>query len=170
MSFITKYMHVIIILTLMITVIPSVCFGGDKAIEKVVFYDGMTLYGKLNDGIKFKVSIFIEPYRDNGAKVINKFWGFDRDKPTFLIKSIRLSIGGKDVKIPAEAFKDLADIILPSGLYIMQKKEAVVLYIKGGDAAGSYKASLRFNNNKLVSRTIEFVNPEGELDSITIKY
>lgn len=153
-----------------IFLVQPYCFGKDTSSDKVVFYNGVTLYGKLNDGTEFESTIFIEPYKDDGSKPIEKFWGFDREKPTYSIKTIKLKIDRKDALIPNGAIVDLADVTLPRGLYLMQNKYELVLYISGGDAASAYKAALRFKDNKLVSRTIEFVNTEGEPDSITKKF
>jgi hypothetical protein len=170
MSYKIIFIPAAIITISIILFVPLNCFGIDTSSDKVVFYDGVALYGKLNNGTQFESTIFIESYKDVGSKPIKKFWGFDRDKPTYSIKTIKLTIGGKDALIPDEAIIDLADVTLPRGLYIMQNKQELVLYIKGGDAASAYKAALRFRDYKLVSRTIEFLNTEGELDSITKKF
>jgi len=142
----------------------------DAEAEKVVFYNGIKLYGKLNDKSDFVVSLFMEPYKDTKVKYSSKFWGYDKPQPTNIIKELSVIIRGKKLIIPENAIKDLADIIIPEGLFLMQTSRTIVLYIEGGDAAGSYTAALKFVDGKLVSRTIEFMNSEGAPDSVTTKY
>jgi len=140
-------------------------FAAAAETEQVVFYNGIKLYGKLNDNSDFEVALFIKPY-NNKIKYNYKFWGNDYPEPTYVIKELSVIIGGKKLIIPENAIKDLSEIILPEGLCLMQTPRTIVLYIEGGDAASAYKAALKFVNNRLVSRTIEF----GESDSVTTKY
>ena len=161
------YLQLVIILFF---IFPKFGFAMDKEIGKVVFYDGVKLYGKLRDNSDFEVSLFLEPYKKDGSKCTSKFWGFDRDKPTYVINELSVIIGGSKTIIPKETINDLTDVILPMGLYLVQTSSATILYIRGGDGVSSYKAALKFVDNRLVSRTIEFKNPEGELDSVTTNY
>ncbi|MCJ7547114.1 MAG: hypothetical protein MUP30_09890 [Deltaproteobacteria bacterium] len=133
--------------------------------EKVVFYNGVKLYGKLNDNSDFEVSLFMVPFNDK-IKYNYKFWGYDKLKPRYVIKELSVIVRRQKLIIPQDAIKDLADINLPCGLYLMQTTRTIVLYIEGGDAESAYEAALKFVNNRLVSRTIEF----GESDSVTTKY
>jgi len=149
---------------------PQTGLAIDEEMEKVVFYDGTKLYGKLRNNMTFEVSLFIKPYKDDESESIPKFWGIYKEKPDCVINELTVIIGGIKANIPKRAIIDLAEVNLPRGLYLMQTKKAVILYIEGGDGAGSYKASLKLVNNKLISRTIEFINKEGELDSITMDF
>jgi hypothetical protein len=133
--------------------------------EQVVFYNGVKLYGKLNDNSNFEIALFIKPY-NNKIKYNYKFWGNNYPEPSYVIKELSVIVKGKKLIIPGDAIKDLADLIIPWGLYLMQTPRTIVLYIKGGDGESAYKAALKFVNNRLVSRTIEF----GESGSVTTKY
>ncbi len=133
--------------------------------EKVVFYNGVKLYGKLNDNSDFEIALFIKPF-NNKIKFNYKFWGSDYPEPRYIIKELSVIVKGQKLIIPRDAIKDLADLSLPWGLYLKQTTGAIVIYIEGGDGVSAYRAALKFVNNKLVSRTIEF----GEGDSVTTKY
>lgn len=141
-----------------------------SAEEKVVDYDCMKLCGYLSNGERFELVIIIEPFKNDNIKKIDHFYGFDKDKPTYVIKELSVMIDGVKQLIPKEGIEDLADIILPRGVYLMQNNNEVDLYIRGGDAAGGYTAILKLYNNKLIARVIKTINVDGEIETITNKY
>jgi hypothetical protein len=157
---------ILIFLSIIFTLFFAISsLAADTETEKVVFYNGVKLYGKLMDNSDFVISLFLEPY-NRKIKYNYKFWGNDYPEPTYVIKELFIIVRGKELIIPKNSIKDLADINIPNGLYLMQSTKTIVLYIEGGDGASAYKAALKFVDNRLVSRTIEF----GEGDSVTTKY
>ena len=138
--------------------------------RKVVSYDEISLSGILNDGSRFVLSISIEPYLNEDGSSIKKFWGRDELTPGYLIDRFYFSINGNEILIPREAISDLADINIPYGVYLMQNERNVAIYLKGGDAAGAYTAKLNVVGSNLVSRVIEYMNSDGDLDQIILEY
>jgi hypothetical protein len=138
--------------------------------EQIVLYNELTLGGKLVDGTEFKLLISIAPCSENNFPVSGKFWGVDSVKPEHIIKSLSLIINNKEILIPKNAIADLADVNLPYGVYLMQNSNAIILYLKGGDAAGAYTAALKVHGGRVVARTINFVNNEGELGQVISEY
>ena len=67
------------------------------------------------------------------------------------ILSIVLTIDGEPVFIRKSAFSDLAS---PKELFLAKDKEKLFLTIKGGDAAESYMAILRFSQTGLEYRKV----------------
>ena len=166
-----KYEKYLIVLSFVLIFIfnqGSIASGGEM--EKVVYYNGVTLLGKLKDNSKFEVKILLENYKDDGSKAALKFWGYDKERPTYIIKEFKAVFNGVEASIPKKEIMDLCDIILPGGFYLMQTSNAVVIYLDVGDGISSYKAALRIEGNRLVSRTIEFINREGELGKKTTIY
>lgn len=166
-----KYDKYLIILSFVLIFIfnqGSIASGGEM--EKVVYYNGVTLLGKLQDNSKFEVKILLENYKGDASRPALKFWGYDRWKPTYIIKEFKVVFNGKEAVIPKKNIIDLCDINLPDGFYLMQTKNAVLIHIDGGDGISAYHADLRIEGNRLVSRTIEFINSEGERDKKTTIY
>jgi hypothetical protein len=152
---------------LFLLLFPQTVFSQDKEVAQVVFYDGMKLYAKAGDGRTLEASVFLEPYQKGKSRSVSKFWGFDKEEPSWMIKEISLRIGGSRAIIPQISIADLADITLPGGFYIETTKKTVLLYLSGGDGAGSYDAVFRFIGKSLISRTITFTNEEGARQSVT---
>lgn len=160
------------LLFFLLFIIPFTALANGDLVEKTVTYNGIVLSGLLNDFSKYEVSVFLKKYKSNegSKKIDHQFWGVDGELPENIIDKMSLMIGGKDVPFPSKAFDDLSNIILPTGIYLMQKDNAVVLYLKGGDGAGAYTAVFEILHNKLIRRTIQFVNSEGELDTAINNY
>jgi len=152
---------------LLLLLIPQTVLSQDKEVAQVVFYDAMKLCAKAGDGRPLEASVFLEPYERGKSKPVSSFWGFDKEEPSWMIKEISLRIGGSEAIIPQKAIADLADITLPGGFYIETTKEAILLYLSGGDGAGSYHVVFRFMGKRLISRTITFINEEGARQSVS---
>jgi hypothetical protein len=154
-------------IALFLLLLPQTVFSQGKEEVQDVFYDGMKLHAKAGDGRALEASVFLKPYEKGKSKPVPKFWGFDKEEPSWMIKEVSLRIGGSQAIIPQKAIADLADITLPGGFYIQTTKEAILLYLSGGDGAGSYDAVFRFIGKRLISRTITFINEEGARQSVT---
>jgi len=147
-------------------------FSDSNTSEKVVECNGIVFTGFLNDNSKYKCSLFLKEYneKEEENKIKKHFWGVDAARPKYVIDKIDFTINNKHILFPTEAFNDLCDVILPCGVYLMQKDNVILIHLKGGDAAGAYTAILEFSNKKLIKRTIQFVNSEGELDTVISNY
>ncbi len=151
-----------IIIFICIMAFNTISYGNDDV--KVVNYNGVIYYGTLKDKSEFEIKLFLEPYKGEESRRALKFWGYDKLKPTRVIKEFKVSYSGKTADIPEKAIKDLTDINLPRGFYLMQISNGVIVVVRGGDGISGYKAKLKFVNHKLISRAIEHINKEGNLD------
>jgi hypothetical protein len=147
--------------------IPQTLWAGDQELEQVVFYNGIRLYARTADDRALEVALFLEPYQRGKSKPVLRFWGFDKEEPSWIIGEITLRVAGKEAIIPQKAIADLADIVLPGGFYLSTKGDAILLHFSGGDGAGSYHAAFRFIDKRMISRTITFINQEGGRDCLT---
>ena len=138
-----------------------------ETIEKVSRYYGVELDGVLADGRKFSIGIQMDEYdctsytRTEGVT----YWGTDGTCPLSIIKEIHFVLDGESINFPVQSYLDLANLHIPTGVYVKLKGKAVRIYLKGGDGAGSYKAVFEVLKNKLLSRLIIFRNKEGELET-----
>ena len=150
-----------IIIFICIMAFNTISYG--NANERGVNYDGVIYYGTLDDKSEFEIKLLLEPYKVVESRPVLKFWGHDKETPTQVIKEFKVSYSGKIAYIPEKAIVDLADINLPESFYLMQISNGVIVYLEGGDGISGYKARLKFVNHKLISRTIEYINTEGNL-------
>ena len=139
-------------------------------IEQTSRYRSMAISGELSTGEKF--SAFIELFKVKCDVYNSKkhFYGIDRPCPDTQIGKLELRISDKAVEIPKEKYQDLADISLPLGFYVMQLGKEVRLYVKGGDGIAAYTAGFHIVDGKLVARSIEEMNPSGEMEKKIIYY
>lgn len=151
---------------------PFNAFPDVNVSEKGVECDGIVFTGFFEDYSKYEFSLFLKAYnkKEVDEKIKYHFWGVDAEVPNTVIAKIGFTINNKHILFPTEAFGDLCDVILPCGVYLMQKDKVVLVYLKGGDAAGAYTAIFEFSHERLIKRTIQFVNPEGDLDTVVNKY
>lgn len=130
----------------------------------VVNYFAVALEGEMQNGKKFEAQIRTAPYE--GAATT--FWGTDGWKPRRTIDKLTVTIAGRIIEIPEAAISDLADLTLPAGFYLMDRGSGnATVTLQGGDGSAAFTAILLVEGDRVVSRTIEFVNAEGERASKT---
>lgn len=156
-----KYCRHLSVGTVIIVILLCLSAYASDIHESVVFYDGLELKGELEGGQRFFLCIDMMHYNKDIKEKPSKFWGFDKDYPTYVIKKLTLTVDGKKVIIPPKAIEDIADIVLPYGVFLMQKGKDVLLHVKGGDGAGAYHATFTIKRQRVVSRVISFINTEG---------
>lgn len=98
-----------------------------------------------------KVIIIVNVGRPHDAQCSNWGWGAENRCPKAAILSIVLTVDGEPAFIRKSAFSDLAS---PKELFFAKDKEKLYLTIKGGDAAESYMAILRFSQTGLEYRKV----------------
>lgn len=90
-------------------------------------------------------------------------WGGDEVKmPKTVITAIEIFSGTEKIYVPLSAYGDLGD---PSQVSLERTRKGFQIMIQGGDAAGSYKAVLVFNNENIERRKVthgEFSNEVWE--------
>ncbi len=123
-------------------------------IAKVSRYLSGTTTGITFSGRSFSVQWEFGPY--DGRKVDPWIGGASFDPPRYVIRTLRLSIGGSDIPIPQKAYFDIYDPdVYRSGPWILEDSQFVYLAIMASDGAGSAKVSLKFHAHEYVGRDIE---------------
>jgi hypothetical protein len=133
------------------------------SVEQVVDYDRCEITGNLRDAARtsFVVRLHDSPLTPKLAEGIKKWWGVDGGAPRRVTAELTLRIGSSQVSIPRSAYSDLGDPIIPNGVYLMQQRRDIYLYLRGGDAAGSYLAKFLVRDGRLTRREVvrgEFPN------------
>jgi hypothetical protein len=102
-----------------------------------------------------KVSLKLDRARANGdcPSAASWWWGIERACPSTRIASLEVQFKGAVIFIPYSVFSDLGN---PTSIDIEQDKkgEAYLLKIKGGDAADSYTAIIKFRSQVLLERAV----------------
>lgn len=80
------------------------------------------------------------------------YWGGDEDEmPKALVVSVQAWVGNDKIFIPVSAYSDLGD---PRSVSLKLIKTGFVLKISGGDAAGSYNATLSIEKGNIRRRKV----------------
>lgn len=150
---------------ILLVLLPALVAEASDQIEQVSVYRSLSVSGTLANGTQFTLIIELSPYNCSEIRRNDKteYWGIDRACPDTTIKKLELYVDNKLVVIPKSAYSDLADVTLPSGVYVMQLGTEVRLYVRGGDGVASYTALILIVGGKAVSRSIEYLNSEGNL-------
>jgi hypothetical protein len=125
-------------------------------LEQVVDYDSSEITGHLRDTdqTSFTVRIHDAPFTTKLAAGIKSWWGVDGGTPRRVTVELAFRIGRAEVTIPRHAYSDLGDPIIPNGISVMQRRKDIYLYLRGGDAAGSYTAKFFIRDGKLTRREV----------------
>lgn len=79
-------------------------------------------------------------------------WGGDEStSPKRIIQSMNIKSGSNLVQAPLSSYADLGN---PTRMWLMATEIGFRLIIKGGDASGSYTATLEFSKNEIVRRKV----------------
>lgn len=126
---------------------------------------------RLTDG-KIEVGIKIDRLQTNSdcSSAASWRWGSERACPVARIASLEMLFQGKAVFIPISVFSDLGN---PTSIEIEQnvKSQVYSLKIRGGDAADSYTAIIKFKSKVLIERGVfsgEF--PDDSWEKTTYKF
>lgn len=79
-------------------------------------------------------------------------WGAEALCPKLAIAALQVSIDNESLFIPRSAFIDLGS---PNLVTVEVRKSGFDVIVRGGDAATSYTATLRFRNSEIESRRVE---------------
>ncbi|NOS72509.1 MAG: hypothetical protein HOP33_21630 [Verrucomicrobia bacterium] len=119
-------------------------------------YDACELTGRLRDTAQtsFVVRIQSSPFATNTTVAISRWWGRDGSNPERVTARLSLCVGGREVGIPLRAFADLGEPNIPDGISLTQQADDLLLYVRGGDAGGSYIAKFTVHGGKLTRREV----------------
>lgn len=162
------------ILRLLILSLALVATGYAQDRKQVVDYDGGQITGHLRDSSRspFVITVRSAPFSPARDSSIKSWIGCEGRSPVHcrgkVLVELGLSIGGRAIAIPREAFADLGDPSVPRTVGLMQEGNRVHLYIRGSDGAGSYDVRFTFENMRLTERRINPRDYEGEPPPETI--
>lgn len=98
-----------------------------------------------------KITVTVDVGAPYGAECESWGWGAEKRCPQTAIRSISLTVNGEPVFIRSSSFSDLGS---PKKLSLTEDKNKYYLTVRGGDAAGSYAAVLRFSRTGLEYRKV----------------
>ena len=78
-------------------------------------------------------------------------WGAENECPKLALISLEVTVGDGSLFVPRSAFADLGT---PHSAVLRKHGAEYELTIKGGDAATSYQAQIRFSRSQIRSRTV----------------
>jgi hypothetical protein len=108
------------------------------------------------DGAKsFQADVILTPYHArSGAEPYqsDSFWGSSDTPPKTMIKSFTISFNSKNIVILRSVFDYLGN---PTKLTISSVGSTATVKIFGGDAGGSYIATFKFTETRLVEKRID---------------
>ena len=103
-----------------------------------------------NGRFPFSVEANLIPFDKSIHKL--SYIGCDGGIPSFVCSSFSITLNKSEIKIPKEAYSDLADITsvgIPNSEF---ENNLWTITIEGGSAGGSYQAELKFNDKQIVQR------------------
>jgi hypothetical protein len=101
--------------------------------------------GKLKSGRPFSVKIAESPYiqRENEPSDDGSRWGIDGGFPRTSVATFSVDLGGTPVYIPRKLYRDLSYV---NRVEVSEEEGHLVIDVRGGDAAGSYRARFLFRD------------------------
>jgi len=139
-------------------------------VEQLAIYDGCQLNGHLRDLDQTSVAIKVRDAQYTVSKVneIKSWWGVAQGTPNRMTSLVDLRIGGVLVKIPFEAYADLGNPLIPSGITLTQSQDEIRLNICGGEGSAAYIARFVVIKGKLTRREVVLTEPsDAKVDVMT---
>jgi hypothetical protein len=139
--------------------------------ELAADYESMTLVGTLRgtEQKNFEITINCIPlsraHRAAHSMPPAKLLGLATDgyKTRCVVETLSLRLNGDAINLPDKSHYDLADLMLPTGVYVTSRGQSFVLHIKGGDGVTAYEARLIVEGQRLVARELDQIDQDGEL-------
>jgi len=126
----------------------SISFSEDTSFSN----DSIRLSGSMRSGLIVNIVIYKKDIGDKYPYGNSLMWGGDDlHMPDTLVSGMDVRIDNVIVFIPLSAYADLGN---PNAVSLNIKGSAFDIIIKGGDASGSYKATLVFSDGCLRKRKV----------------
>lgn len=74
--------------------------------------------------------------------------------PTYSLFEMKLLLNGENVYLHSEAYEDLTNVILPSGIGVSEYGNHTIVNIIGGKSQQGYQARLKIKNHSLFERIL----------------
>ncbi len=142
-------------------------------------YESVTLVGTLRgtEHRRFEITIDCIPldrssdrrtHSAPGAKLLGL--ATDGYKTRCVVDTFSLKLNGSAVNLPDKSRSDLADLVLPSGVYATSRGQYLVLHVKGGDGDTAYEARFIVDRQRLLARELDQTNKDGELETTRTEF
>ncbi len=134
--------------------------------DRVVSYSSVTLEGTLSDkaNTPFKLSVTCGPTVESvrGKASRREYLGVE-EQPHCVLSRLSLELGRHAILLPAEVTEDLANIIIPAGVSVTTRGDAVIVHVRGGDGENAYEARLFVEQSRVTAREVEDMDERGEV-------
>ena len=88
------------------------------------------------------------------------YWGANGRFPATHVNKLSLRIDGESVRVPLKVYSDLGNLTFAE---VKENEAAIVLVVKGGDAASAYYATYVFYDKQLRKRTVRSSEQPGQV-------
>jgi len=125
--------------------------------------------GKLASGKFYDLTVNEVAYQKNNqlAGADYGWWGLDGGEPDYVLGELEIKIDGKKLLLPQRFYADISQI---NGHKLYEKNGHVVLQLHGGDAAGAYTATFKFNRARMIERVVAHGENPDEIWEKTVFY
>lgn len=117
---------------------------------KVSSVDSIEVSGRLYDGQEYKYEISLQPYKPTEDI---RYYGIDGGEPSVTVNEIKVEIDDHQLNFSPRFIRDLSQLCIDCS-FIQSCGESYLLFVEGGDGAGSYDAYFYFNKDGVFKREI----------------
>src|SRR6266404_637128 len=129
-------------------------------------YESVTLVGTLRGTAprRFEITIDCIPLDRANTQIHSapgtKLLGLATDgyKTRCVVQTFAVKLNGTAINLPDKSRSDLADLVLPSGVYATSRSQYLVLHVKGGDGDTAYEVRFIIDGQRLVARELDQAN------------
>ncbi len=142
------------------------CAAQSSSHELAADYSSIVLGGNLrgagNKPFRLQMDCFASTGQQaSAARRSFDYLGTDGEAPRCIISKLNLTIAGKPIRFPERGLEDIANVTIPTGVYLTTRGDTVVLHVRGGDGTGAYKVRFLIERGRITAREIETLDPEG---------
>jgi hypothetical protein len=126
----------------------------------------VTLKGFYHEGdeklVPFVVEAIMNPYNPKTYPdlLTREYFGTDGGMPSFVCSGFAVSLGGRHMRIPRQAYSDLEDIEKIIRMESEGHDDWWSVAITGGSGAGCYEVEFIFDSERLLERRFVLSKPE----------
>lgn len=125
--------------------------------------------GKLASGKAYELTVREEAFKSNNQLAGSDYdwWGLDGGEPDYVLGKLEIKVGGKKLLLPQRFYADICQI---NAHKLYEKNGHVMLRLEGGDGAGSFSATFKFNKARMIERVVTAGEASDEIWEKTVFY